>query len=107
MEVRGVIANPSVGGGGTSQKYTFTYSLGLDGGETINDIPITKDHRVFELEAGSINYLYYAPELGRLYTDSGTQIPTLRLSGIQTRVPAQKFTYRFIMPSENAVATYM
>lgn len=85
-----MIANPSVGGGGTSQKYTFTYSLGLDGGETINDIPIT-----------------YAPELGHLYTDSGTQIPTLRLSGIQTRAPAQKFTYRFIMPSENAVATYM
>lgn len=106
-----MIANPSVGGGGTSQKYTFTYSLSLVGGETINGIPITEEHRMFELEAGSINYLYYAPALGSLYTDSGTQIPTIiptiRLSGIQTRAPAQWFTVRFIMPSENAVATNM
>lgn len=102
-----MVINSSADRGGTSQKYTFTYSFGLDGGETINGIPITEEHRMFELEAGSINYLYYAPELGNLYTDSGTQIPTLRLSGIQTRAPAQKFTYRFIMPSENIVATWM
>lgn len=62
---------------------------------------------MFELEAGSINYLYYAPELGDLYTESGTQIPTLMLSDIQTRVQAPKVTYRFIMPSENAVTTWM
>ena len=102
-----MIFNPSVGGGGTSQKYTFTYSFGLTGGETINGIPITEEHRMFELEAGSINYLYYAPELGDLYTESGTQIPTLMLSDIQTRVQAPKVTYRFIMPSENAVTTWM